>query len=185
MNGGLIAGGPLARFRPPFVTGAYTTDSAADVVAIQQLLARYCHWLDSDTSDAQCIVELFASDGAVWPAYEGDTLHRGHEAIHAWYSRYLAASRSGSKLRRHLISSMRIEVEGSRGWAFSMLDAHGVQLAGNQLRFYAGAYEDDLVKVGGRWFFQQRRISLDYSWAAPAYELCRNGKQVWNGGVEQ
>lgn len=185
MNQSVIAGGPIARQRPPFVTRGYTLDTAADVVAIQQLLARYCHLLDSDTSDAQSIVELFTPDGAVLPAYEGDTLHRGHEAIRAWFSRYLAASRAGGKLRRHLISASRIEVNGDRGWAFSMLDALGIQLAANQLRFYAGAYEDDLIKLGGRWFFQQRRISLDYSWAAPGYELSRNGKQVWNGEVER
>ena len=180
-----IAGGPVPHHRPPFVTAGYTLESAADVVAIQQLLARYCHLLDSDTSDIQRIVDLFHPQGEVRPIYENDTVHRGHEAIRAWYANYLALTRQGSRLRRHLISESRIELSGAKGWAFSMLDAQGIQVKANRLVFFAGSYEDDLVKVGDRWFFQCRRIALDYGWNTTSYDLCRNGKQVFDGEVEK
>jgi|GEM_PF-6288464 len=180
-----IAGGPTPLHRPAFTTKGYTLETAADIVAIQQLLARYSHLLDSDTSDPKQIALLFAPDGEVLPAYEGDAVYKGREAIEKWFANYLFHSRKGSKLRRHLISSIRIEVDGDKGWAFSMLDAQGIQLANNKLAFFIGSYEDDLVRNGDRWFFQRRRVSLDYSWQAPEYTLCRNGKQIWDGAVEK
>lgn len=184
-NSNVIAGGPTPKNRPPFITQGYTLKNAPDVVSIQQLLSRYCHLLDSDTSEIRGIVELFHPDAEIIAAYEGDKVHRGHDAISSWYANYLALSRKGSKLRRHLISTTRIEVNEDKGWAFSMLDAQGIQLEKNQPWFYAGSYEDDLVKTGNRWFFKRRRISLDYAWNALSYELCRNGKQVWNGEEEK
>ena len=184
-NTGTIAGGPTPLHRPPFTTKGFTPETAADTVAIQQLLARYSHLLDSDTSEAKQIAALFAPDGEVLPAYEGDAVHKGREAVEKWFTNYLLQSRKGSKLRRHLISSTRIEVDGAKAWAFSMLDAQGIQLESNKLAFYVGSYEDDLVKQDNRWFFKQRRICLDYTWHAPEYRVSRNGKQVWDGGVEK
>jgi hypothetical protein len=181
----VVAGGPTPRNRPPFVTAGYTPEVAADIVAIGNLIARYAHLLDSDTTEPQRVVDLFATDGSVEPLYENAKRHAGHPAILTWFTGYLAASRAGSRLRRHLISSTRIEVDGDRGWAFSMLDAQGIDQAADQLRFYAGHYEDDLVRRDGRWFFANRRIALDFQWHAPAYSLNRNGKQVIAGEMER
>ncbi len=177
-----VAGGPTPRHRPPFTATTHTPESAADAVAIQQLIARYAHMLDSDATSAADLAAMFAEDGRVTPAYEGDGIaHTGRPAIEAWFRRYLDASRASSKIRRHLISTTRIDVAGDKAWAFSFLDASGIQVKDSSLGFFIGSYEDDLVKRGGRWFFANRRICLDYTCRAPAHELMRNGKQQWEG----
>ncbi|MGA2618860.1 MAG: nuclear transport factor 2 family protein [Thermoguttaceae bacterium] len=187
MNDGTetIAGGPTLRNRPPFTTAAFTPETAADVVSIQQLLSRYCHALDSDATEPAVIAAMFAEDGVVLPAYENDKTHTGRAAIEKWYAGYLAAVRAGGRLRRHLITTTRIEVQGDKAWAFSMLDASGIPVKGDSIGFYIGSYEDHLVRRDGRWFFASRRIALDYTYRNASYKLARNGAQIMEGRTEQ
>ena len=179
-----IAGGPSPLNRPPFKPQIYSPETAADVVTIQQLLARYCHALDNDSTPAAALAAMFLEDGRLIAAYEGDREIIGRAAIEGWYAQYLKASRAGSRIRRHLISTSRIEVECNRAWAFSFLDASGIQVAEDVIGVFIGAYEDDLAKVDGAWFFRSRRISLDYNYKISPYELNRNGKQAIAGGGE-
>ena len=86
MNSYIIAGGPTPLHRPPFSTNGFTPETAADTVAIQQLLARYSHLLDSDTSGAKQVAALFTPDGKVLPAYEGDAVYQGREAVEKWFA---------------------------------------------------------------------------------------------------
>ena len=180
-----IAGGPTPRNRPPFTTAAFTPETAADVVSIQQMLARYCHALDSDATKPAVLAAMFAKDRVVQPIYENDQSHTGRVEIEKWYAGYLAAVRSGGRFRRHLITNTRIEVQGDKAWAFSMLDASGVPLKADSVGFFIGSYEDDLVRRDGRWFFASRRIALDYSYRHAGFTLARNGKQVMEGKPEQ
>ncbi len=179
-----IAGGPTPLRRPPFQPGSVTVANAAHVIAIQQLLHRYCHALDHDSAPASVIANMFSENGILCAAYESEKFHEGRPAIEAWYASYLASTRSSSRIRRHVITTSRIEVQNECAWAFSYLDASGIQLKDNNLAFYIGAYEDELVLLDGQWFFASRRITLDYTYAPSGYALSRNGKQAWEGQPE-
>jgi ketosteroid isomerase-like protein len=49
-----------------------------DIVAIEQLLNRYCHLLGR--GDVAGVVGLFADDAVLVPVYEGDARHAGRAA---------------------------------------------------------------------------------------------------------
>ena len=100
-----------------------TTD---DVIAIQQLLHRYCHHLDGGRVDA--VVALFAPDAVLRPVYEGNASHSGRDAIRAWYTRYSERAAGAVRGLRHTISTPMIDVAGSRATSVCYLDADSVNV---------------------------------------------------------
>jgi uncharacterized protein (TIGR02246 family) len=132
-----------------------------DVIAIEQLLNRYCHKLDG--GDVAAVMALFADDAVLLPEYEGSERYQGREAIEAWYRRY--STRAGESVRglRHKISTAMIDVDGDHARSVCYLDADSVDPSTGARSLAGGRYEDELVRRDGVWLIYRRRIVVDYA----------------------
>jgi uncharacterized protein (TIGR02246 family) len=131
-----------------------------DVIAIEQLLNRYCHKLDRGEVDA--VVALFAADAVLIPEYEGGGEHAGRDAIEAWYSNYSRAAGSARGLR-HKISTAMIDVDGDAAESVCYLDADSIDPKTGARSLAGGRYEDKLVRRDGQWLLSERRIIVEYA----------------------
>jgi uncharacterized protein (TIGR02246 family) len=121
-----------------------------DREAIRELLAEYCFRLDEGRFDD--MAALFAEDGTWQTAFGAAT---GRAAI-AELARSL---RAGAPRPRgvHLTTNIVIALDGAQArvrsnWTVVQNSPHGPRVGSG------GAYEDQLVKQGGRWLFQVRKI---------------------------
>jgi uncharacterized protein (TIGR02246 family) len=131
-----------------------------DIVAIEQLLNRYCHKLDQ--GDVEAVVALFAEDAVLLPEYEGSREYAGRDAIRAWYSNYGRTVHAATRGLRHKISTASIEVAGAEATSACYLDADSVDVRTGKRTLAGGRYLDRLVRHDGRWLIRQRRIMVDY-----------------------
>jgi ketosteroid isomerase-like protein len=158
-------------------TGSYAEDRAL----IEDLQARYMFALDF--ADADTYVSLFTDDGVL---DVGDGEIKGHDAIRKAISgmpdrRPVQATGDAAKqLRaptgRHNISNIVVKVNGNKALGRAYWFHYGNN---NPQRIAAfdsyGHYEDEMVKVNGKWLFSKRRIyneNLD-KWAA------KGGNPAW------
>ena len=135
--------------------------SALDIAEIQNLLNQYCHAVDRGSVDD--IVAVFHRDAVLAPRYLGDEVHKGSEAIRAWYSNYDRKVRATVHPMRDKITAPYIQVDGDHATAVCYLDADFVTNAGGDMGVATGRYEDKLVKDGGRWWIAERVIIVDHS----------------------
>ncbi|MEA2623962.1 MAG: hypothetical protein QOD06_7 [Candidatus Binatota bacterium] len=132
-----------------------------DIVAIEQLLNRYCHTVDRGTADE--VAALFHENASLVPVYSGgDTCH-GREAIREWYAKYNRDFRSKLEHLRHLVASPLIDVTGGEARGELYLIADAITKATGKPFQAAGYYADRYVKEGGRWYFQRREIHVNYT----------------------
>jgi hypothetical protein len=135
--------------------------SAEDRLAIHELLARYA-WAFG-TGDVEAFVACFASDAILAEdVFEVEDRWTGAADIRAMAEFFF--SRPGFPGRQHHVS--HIVIEGAdhryRVRAFCFVTyCHGEPPYG--IRF-AGYYDDVVVRVDGRWLFQERRIR---DWSGP------------------
>ena len=132
-----------------------------DVIAIEQVLNRYCHKLD--VGDVDAVVALFTEDGVLIPEYEGTGEHAGREAIRAWYTNYGRQVSARASGLRHKISTAMIEVEGDTATSLCYLDADSVDSSTGKRSLAGGRYLDRLERRGGVWLIRERRIVVDYA----------------------
>src|SRR5690349_8817947 len=86
--------------------------SVEDRDDIQDLFVRYVCALDE--GDVDTVVGCFAEDGSLASPVAG--VHQGHAAIRAFAERFARYRANGNQLR-HVVSNLRIEVDGDRGRA--------------------------------------------------------------------
>jgi hypothetical protein len=134
-----------------------------DQMAIEQLLNRYCHVLDRGTVDE--VVDLFHRDAVLLPAYESDDRHVGRDAVREWYADYDRTLRANVRYLRHKISPPLIEISGDRATSVCYFDADAIPTGMDQSMMLVGRYDDKLVKEGGRWLFEERKIVGYYSFS--------------------
>lgn len=137
-----------------------------DVIAIEQLLNRYCHKLDQ--GDVEAVVALFADDAVLIPEYEGSGEHAGRDAVRAWYSNYSHQVNAATRGLRHKISTASIEVDGDQATSVCYLDADAIDKNSGKRSLSGGRYLDRLVRRGGTWQIRERRIVVDYASTLPA-----------------
>ncbi len=136
---------------------------AADRAQIEDLQARYLFALDF--RDAEAYAATFAEDG-VLDYGAGKIVGRKAiaemvAALSAGAERQRTADTSGLRpaAGRHNISNIVVEIDGNRArgtaYWFHMGNANAERAA--QLNSF-GHYEDELVKVDGRWLFSLRKI---------------------------
>jgi hypothetical protein len=139
------------------------TSYAADRAQIEDLQARYLFALDF--RDAEAYAATFAEDG-VLDYGAGKIVGRKAIAemvagLRAGAERQRGADTSGLRpaAGRHNISNIVVEIDGNRArgtaYWFHMGNANAERAA--QLNSF-GHYEDELVKVDGRWLFSLRKI---------------------------
>lgn len=121
-----------------------------DEKAIRELLHAYCFCMDRGNADE--LVELFTKDcvwdGGPWGRAEG------RRALHEFLC---AAVGSGEVKSRHLSANEVISITRDTAVAHSYALVMNVSL-NPPVPLVVGHYEDQLVKVGGRWLFKSRRI---------------------------
>ena len=128
----------------------------AEKLAIQELCARYCHTIDSQDPEgwAQC----FTPDGVF--EFDGWAI-RGRPALAEYAEVHARVMRC-----RHMTLNCLYEVRGERATGRSttvvtLATEGGYKILGQ------GAYEDQMVKEGGRWHIAHRRVRTDRLVADP------------------
>ena len=123
----------------------------SDKEEIRELLARYCFALDADRFED--MAALFTADG-IWETAFGTGT--GRDGIVA-QARSIATGPRPERV--HLTTNIVIQLEMDGGtatarsnWALIQNSPAGPVIGSG------GGYTDRLVKLGGQWFFQHRRI---------------------------
>jgi hypothetical protein len=159
----------LAAAVTPFAAGArqpdYAPSYAQDRAEIEDLMARYLFAIDY--ADWDSYVETFAPDGEL--TFASGT-SKGRDAIRAAVTKfaegigrfYHTADGKPAKLR-HIILQSVIRVEGNHAWARSQwleMANHG---EGDTPKIGTyGIYEDELVKLDGKWLFARRNVLNEF-----------------------
>lgn len=127
--------------------------STDDRLQIQELLHRYCHYLDRGRWEE--FAALFTPDcrldlSQVLGLYEGQAGVRQFGDMIA----------STKLFMRHMISNVVIDGDGTRAAVRAYVTAV-TGPAGTKPQQATGLYEDEFVKRDGRWLLHSRRLTLD------------------------
>jgi uncharacterized protein (TIGR02246 family) len=120
--------------------------STEDIIAIQQLVARYAHAVDTDDADA--FIASFTPDGTFSSAFANAS---GREELLAMRGRGVPGR------TRHIITNLIIEGDGDAATVKAYLFSTRPILQESTV----GTYENDVVKVDGRWLFKHVRVFRD------------------------
>lgn len=144
-----------AQARPQIANGAPTL-STADYVEIQQLYARYNHYIDGGESEKYA--NLFTPDGSLeTPASMFGTV-QGHAAL----ARLVGGLGKPAAIQpNHLTYNVMVDpsAEGAVGAAYFMMVTAGEEGEPPTLGLRA-VYHDVLVKTAEGWRFKRRVFSL-------------------------
>ena len=141
--------------------------NADEIVAIQQVLHKYCHVVDRGTVNE--IGDLFHKDAVLLPAYESNEQYKGRDAVKGWYANYDNTLRASVRFLRHKIESPVIEVSGNEAASTCYLDADAITKSTDKPMIVFGRYDDKFIKEEGRWWFKERKIIVYYSLPVDEY----------------
>jgi hypothetical protein len=134
---------------------------STDITAIEQLLAEYCHRLDSGTPAE--VAALFHPEAVLQPRFDGGYEVCGRAAIEGWYRHYERALKAKIRHLKHHIGSAWIRVDAARADARCYFLTTYVANAKDQAYFVHGTYTDTLIRASDRWLFLARRIDIAFS----------------------
>jgi hypothetical protein len=143
------------------VNAAFAASYAEDRAAIVDLQSRYLFALDFQ--DAETYASTFAEDGVLnWA--QGEI--KGRRAIHDFISSGTYNPTSGAEkgkwpaASRHFITNQVIRVEGDAAKALTYWFQATNNTADRRTMVLGlfGHYEDELIKIEGRWYFKKRAI---------------------------
>jgi uncharacterized protein (TIGR02246 family) len=129
-----------------------------DVESIRQLVARYCHYIDSVQIEEW--LDCFTENGA-FDFFGSRT--EGREAL-----RELGAGMEATQAStpmRHIVTNVIVDVDGDTATSSSYLQILMADRPPTMMT--SGRYQDRLQRVDGRWRFVERVLLPD---AAPAAE---------------
>jgi ketosteroid isomerase-like protein len=126
-------------------------DVWVEKLAIQELCSRYCQTIDAQDSDgwARC----FVPDGAF--EFDGHVV-RGHRALREYADAHARVMRVRHMTLNHLYEVAGQRAAGRATTVVSIATPGGFKIMGQ------GAYEDELVKIGGEWKIRHRRVVNDH-----------------------
>jgi 3-phenylpropionate/cinnamic acid dioxygenase small subunit len=127
--------------------------TVADRVAIQETLHRYSHCLDGGRWEE--FAALFTDDCTL-DLTQTLGLFEGAAGIR----QFSDTMRSLDLFMRHLVTNIVIAGDGERVRVAAYVIAI-TGMRGSAPRQSTGVYDDELVKRGGRWLLQRRRLALD------------------------
>ena len=134
--------------------------SIEDQLAIQQLVARYNHAIDS--GDAEAYADTFTEDGVL---DAGDLVLSGYEALYAFADSFAMTVRAP----RHIASNLVIDGDGDRAQLRAYVQLYGLDgVPPRQEVRASGIYTDTLVKEDGRWRFVRRTFVNDATTPPPS-----------------
>ena len=136
--------------------------SLEDWFAIHGLFVRYATALDA--CDAETVVACFEPDG--W--LESPVLGRfdGSEGIREFAMRTVRLKQEQGVQFRHVVSNLRVEVEGERALARCYL-LDFLTRDGKTELLSPGEYECELKRTVGVWRFVERRVTMDRPFKLP------------------
>jgi len=132
--------------------------SIEDRLAISDLFVRYTCAIDA--GDVDTLVDCFTEDGCLESPAVG--AYAGRASIRAFAERFARFRANGSQLR-HVISNLRVQVDGDRGHADCYLTVF-LTKDGKSRLMAPGEYECELRKVDGNWRFQKRVVRHDHDY---------------------
>jgi uncharacterized protein (TIGR02246 family) len=119
---------------------------------IRQLIARYCHLVD--THQTQAWVSLFSEDALL---VIGDRRTQGHDALTALCNGLVALYEK--QPMRHVVDNVVVDVDGDVATAQSYLQI--VSPGSPPVFMQSGRYHDQLRRADGRWVFTERYMEPD------------------------
>ena len=125
-----------------------------DKEAIREVLYRYCY--GTDMGDTEAWVRGF-TENCTWDGGPFGVC-QGKDAMRALHKQGGDAAKS----MRHLTLNSLIDVRGNHAEAVSYVLVFGVSDAGASVVF-SGFYEDSLIREGGSWLIQARKLRPDMS----------------------
>ena len=130
--------------------------------AINNLFVRYATALDA--CDVETVVACFEPDGWI----DSPVLGRfdGSEGIREFAMRTVRLKREQGAQFRHVVSNLRVEVDGARAKAWCYLLDFLTRDSKTEL-LSPGEYTCDLKKTNGAWRFVQRSVAMDRSFTLP------------------
>ena len=132
--------------------------SVQDRLLIDDLFIRYTCALDA--GDVETVVGCFAEHGSLESPAVGKCT--GRAAIREFARRFARFRERGSQLR-HIISNLRIEVDGDKGSAQCYLVVFLTRNGASRM-LAPGSYDCELAKVQGQWLFQRRVVTMDHDY---------------------
>jgi hypothetical protein len=127
-----------------------------DIEAIGRLKATYCLHCDNGF-DPKAIASLFTEDG-VW---HGGNL-RGAQVGRDNIERYFGQNKARIPFAAHLLSNQIIDVDGDQAhglWRM-LMPYNNAEIPPHGARWQVSSYDDDFVRVDGRWYFKTLRVGL-------------------------
>jgi hypothetical protein len=150
------------------IHGEINAEEAADRLAIRELFDRYAHC--ADRRDAEGQKALFTVDTRFAVCMNGEGTEptyvlEGREAlspIFADLNKYEATT--------HFNGQSTVVLNGDRAIGESYTIAHHLFTADGQRSIMIASlrYLDAFVKIGGAWFFSERKLILDWSETRPS-----------------
>lgn len=133
--------------------GEKGTLTPADYMEIQQLYARYNHYIDSVKDNGWAYARLFTADGVFDTTIVG--VHTGHEELAA-LSR--SSGRAGEVSPNHIAYNIMIEpsAEGAVGSAYYGFTVQSGEPGESANASGFGMYNDRFVKTADGWRFKHR-----------------------------
>lgn len=135
-----------------------------DIEAIKRLMSTYCY--HADNRDGDNWSEVFAEDGVFETDLWGST--EGRKAIRALQHRSFAI---------HYNTNGIIDIDGDKAngkWLLLMPCSFDTAEGGKRAVWAAAKYDNDLVRVGGKWLFKRvRLISIMWTPFDQGWELER------------
>ena len=125
-----------------------------DRLDIHELYARYANSIDDGSYDEW--LDCFTDDGVFESSRFGK--HIGREGLQK-FTRIYRDSLGGAQVR-HVVTNVIFKLEGNAGAGGCYLIYYHCK-DGHVQQASVGYYRDTLRKVGGRWRFASRKVSLD------------------------
>ena len=123
-----------------------------DRLDLADLVSRYNHAIDH--WDAEGWAATFTPDGAL--IANGQVRAQGTEVL----TEYVAVRRRNQKPRlRHWTTNLLIEGEGDRATLRLYVAAFDIA-DGLEAPYVMGEYQDDAVRIDGKWLFETRRMTV-------------------------
>jgi hypothetical protein len=132
----------------------------AELSAIGQVLAEYCHQVDGGTPAA--VATLFHPRAVLEPRFDGPYQVSGRDAIERWYAHYEAQFKAKIRHLRHQIANPWIRIGRQEAQARTHFNATWLAADTGEATFAQGTYTDTLVREAGAWQFMVRRIEIGF-----------------------
>lgn len=136
--------------------------SLTDWFEVHNLFVRYTTSLDA--CDMEGVLACFTPDGWI----ESPVLGRfeGGAGIRQFVERTIKVRDERGGQFRHVVSNVRVDVEGDRGFASCYLVDY-LTVDGKTELLSPGEYRCEIVRTGGAWRFASRTVRMDRRFPPP------------------